>query len=214
MLNYHLPPQKRELKTKRMDTVPRRPIALFLSALVALWFLLPLHIKRKVKNFIKYSSIFKFISQFIGATAKRNLSLEWKCSKPLIPSSRPGSPKKVQIMKIDSQSRCSIVANEPNNSILLSFQQLEARIIASLKPTPPLHLFSGNISKASSWLHILLPINPWQDPKVNGSITVRKLPIVGLDLPFVRGDGIISGKWSPEEIASVIRNKKARLECN
>ncbi|KAI8924030.1 hypothetical protein BC831DRAFT_513675 [Entophlyctis helioformis] len=46
-------------------------------------------------------------------------------------------------------------------------------------------------------------------PETNG-VAISTVEVAGVDLPFIRGDGIIFGNWSLEEVLSVVRSGAAR----
>jgi hypothetical protein len=98
---------------------------------------------------------------------------------------------------------------EDQLSITWAFEKIQKsiskKIVKSAKP------FANEISEASEWLK-LLESGDWTEPKQNESVNITKLHIVGLELPFVKGDSTITGIWSPQEILSVIRNKYARVK--
>jgi hypothetical protein len=75
-------------------------------------------------------------------------------------------------------------------------------------PLPQPHRFQQFDTKKQLFQKIL-PLEGWETQSESGGITIRKLQLQNLGLPFIRGDGMIS-KFSLEEIASVIINPFAR----
>lgn len=126
----------------------------------------------------------------------------WGLSKPLIPSSR----RKVALEVIEEKP--GIDLSQPLAS--LSFNDIKMKIEKAVANNPITSKLSKDIETASEWLELLMN-QSWSEIKLNGGIKISKLQIDGLELPFIKGEGFISGSWSSEEIASVIRSKEARF---
>jgi hypothetical protein len=133
----------------------------------------------------------------------------WKSTKPLIPPSK--SPVKqeedLNLPEDTAGPKDDISITSSNFVDLKLFIEQKA---ASIKSTGK---FSYDFSIASEWLKLLAPLANWKDQTQNQAVTISKLAIEGLPLPFVRGDGLIPGDFTAEEVVSVIRNKHARLKC-
>jgi hypothetical protein len=94
-----------------------------------------------------------------------------------------------------------------------SFQEIKKSISSNITPSDSANPFAKEISEASE-LFKLLCNESWVDPKQFGIVRVSKFHPEGLTLPFLRTEGIIKGKWSPEEVLSVLTSKFARLKFN
>lgn len=83
-------------------------------------------------------------------------------------------------------------------------------IVASRKAVSH-HRFDGPINLAKEMLKRVFPLKDgWTTVKENDGVLISNLPIAGLELPWIRGDGIISGNFTVSEVLSVIQNAFAR----
>ncbi|KAJ3358825.1 hypothetical protein HDU91_005102 [Kappamyces sp. JEL0680] len=75
---------------------------------------------------------------------------------------------------------------------------------------PPEHRISS-INQAVCLFKRVLPLSEgWTTSQEKEGVSISSLAVPGLDLPFVRGDGLISGGFTVEEVLSVVQNAFSR----
>ncbi|KAJ3088717.1 hypothetical protein HK102_008102 [Quaeritorhiza haematococci] len=73
------------------------------------------------------------------------------------------------------------------------------------------HPHATAVNRAFSLLNTLTPMSSgWTCNSVKGRTRISTRPIEGVALPMIRGDALIHGTWTPQEIVSVIRSSVAR----
>jgi hypothetical protein len=85
-------------------------------------------------------------------------------------------------------------------------QELEPEI----QPLPNIHRYSKQVNLGIALMNRVYPLDDWQAQQENGGVQISVLPIDGLGLPFIRGDGLIPGGYSLEEVLSVLQSPFAR----
>ena len=60
----------------------------------------------------------------------------------------------------------------------------------------------------------MIALDDWQFEQSIEGIKISKLTLKDLELPFIRGDGMISKAFALEEVLSVILNENSRKQCN
>jgi hypothetical protein len=72
------------------------------------------------------------------------------------------------------------------------------------------HRFSKEANTSMELMKRVIPLDDWQVQQENAGIRISALPMEGLGLPFIRGDGMIPGEYTFEEVLSVIQSAFAR----
>ncbi|KAI8912433.1 hypothetical protein EDD86DRAFT_201348 [Gorgonomyces haynaldii] len=73
------------------------------------------------------------------------------------------------------------------------------------------HSFSKDTAQGLHLMRIMLPKHQqWQFMQEASQIRIMTLDIEGMSLPFVRGDGLVTGDFAPEEMLSIVRSSMAR----
>ena len=95
----------------------------------------------------------------------------------------------------------------------MTIQEVLAEV-ESLSTIPPAnHRFGGQISKVISLLERIYSLKEgWTTVNENGGVLISNMALEGLELPFVRGDGLIPGSFTLSEVLSVIQYPFARKE--
>ncbi|KAJ3271619.1 hypothetical protein HDV01_006489 [Terramyces sp. JEL0728] len=75
---------------------------------------------------------------------------------------------------------------------------------------PPITHRLPVINRGLALMKRVLPLKEWQAMSEKDGINISSLPINGLALPFIRGDGVVNGNFTLQEVLSVINNSYAR----
>ncbi|KAJ3312245.1 hypothetical protein HDV04_003288 [Boothiomyces sp. JEL0838] len=75
---------------------------------------------------------------------------------------------------------------------------------------PPITHRLPVINRGLALMKRVLPLKEWQAMSEKDGVNISSLPINGLALPFIRGDGVINGNFTLQEVLSVINNAYAR----
>jgi hypothetical protein len=129
--------------------------------------------------------------------------------------------KKTGIPALQKPKENTPSVSEPAGSLsadTLSLRDISSKeVLKYLEPTvarmaPPSHRF-GKINEAKAFLKLVYESGDWTERTENEGISISKLKLTDLELPFIRGDGELNGEWSIEEVVSVISNASARAKC-
>ena len=111
--------------------------------------------------------------------------------------------------KIPSILNESDIASAPISSSIEIIKALQPQISLVPSPTHRFHI----VNQAKVLFNYFVNLKTWQFEQQIDSISISKLPLPDLELPFIRGDGIIHGGHSVEEIMAVIVNENSRKQC-
>jgi hypothetical protein len=75
------------------------------------------------------------------------------------------------------------------------------------------HRHSVSVEQALHYLASLEPLDKWEFQQEKNGVKICTLPIEGGGLPLVRGDGMIEGNFTLQEVHSVIRSSNCRKMC-
>ncbi|KAI8898420.1 hypothetical protein BC833DRAFT_589855 [Globomyces pollinis-pini] len=128
-----------------------------------------------------------------------------------IPNVKPqtAAEETIEVVKDKAETQELVKASlKPVNE--MTFTEFLDDINAKVKTmTPPNHRFKSTL-RAIAIMDKVLPINVWAHQQESKGINISLLNFPGLDLGFVRGDGLISGNWTIQEVLSVINNAHCR----
>ncbi|KAI8850706.1 hypothetical protein BC829DRAFT_388686 [Chytridium lagenaria] len=85
---------------------------------------------------------------------------------------------------------------------------LEAGPVLVAKHRPHRHTQAGD--RALKLLLDLEPLDGWDFQQEKNGVKIHTRPVEGVSIPIVRGDGLIEGDWTTQEVFSVIRSSNCR----
>lgn len=119
-------------------------------------------------------------------------------------------------MEVDNQDTIkkddSIRDNQKKKLSDMHIEEILEELQPEIANLPVRHKHSS-INRAIAVMKRVLPKDEWQVQNENNGITISMLSVEGLGLPFIRGDGVVQGNWSIEEVMSVVQNSYARKFC-
>jgi hypothetical protein len=116
--------------------------------------------------------------------------------------------------QVDLREEETVNPKEPEMKTRILTEMHIEELLQELKPLTAkgvvAHRFSKESNTSIELMRRVLPLDDWQVQQENSGIKISALPMEGLGLPFIRGDGIIPGDYSFEEVLSVIQSAYAR----